>query len=251
VQVAVHHRRAEALGQRLAFLDAVGHDHAAAGDDDGELGSGQQFGGFVQCLLAAGAAIEAEGPGDLAGDVAVEIVARDVELGRAHFAHGTVEAAAGVFGHALGIVHVALVLGEFLEHRQLVGFLEAAEAHAHGAGFGRNDHYRAVRPVGGGDGGDAVADAGAVLANGHAVAARDAGIAVGHVRRALLMHHRDQADAGRGEDVHGIHEGRAHDAEHVGHAVGDHGFDKGFGRGHAGRAAGDGAGVFGAHGAPH
>jgi hypothetical protein len=175
VQVAVHHRRAEALGQRLAFLDAVGHHHAAAGDDDRELGRGQQLGRFVEALLAAGAAVEAEGLGDLAGDVAVEVVARDVELGRAHFAHGAVEAAAGVFGHALGIVHVALVLGEFLEHRQLVGFLEAAEAHAHGAGFGGDDHHRAVRPVGGGDGRDAVADAGAVLADDHAVAARDAG----------------------------------------------------------------------------
>jgi hypothetical protein len=54
VQVAVHHRRAEALGQRLAFLDAVGHDHAAAGDDDGELGLGQQLGGFVQVCSPPG-----------------------------------------------------------------------------------------------------------------------------------------------------------------------------------------------------
>jgi hypothetical protein len=189
-----------------------------------------------------------EGLGDLAGDVAVEVVARDVELGRAHFAHGAVEAAAGELGHALGIVHMALVLGEFLEHRQLVGFLEAAEAHAHGAGFGGDDHHRAVRPVGGGDGRHAVADAGAVLADDHAVAARHAGIAVGHVAGALLVHHRDQADAGRGEDVHGVHEGRAHDAEHVGHAVGDHGFDEGFGRGHAGGAFGHLAVVGLAHG---
>jgi hypothetical protein len=238
VQIAVYHRRAEALGQRLAFLDAVGHHYAAAGDDHRELRRGQQFGRLVEALFAAGAAIEVRGLGDLAGDVAVEVVARDVELGRAHFVHGAVEAAAGEFGHALGIVDVALVLGEFLEHRQLVGFLEAAEAHAHGAGFGGDDHHRAVRPVGGGDGRDAVADAGAVLADDHAVAARDAGIAVGHVAGALLVHHRDQADAGRGEDVHRVHEGRAHDAEHVGHAVGDHGFDEGFGRGHAGRAFG-------------
>jgi hypothetical protein len=63
VQVAIHHRRAQALGQRLAFLDAVGHHHAAAGDDDGELGRGQQLGGFVEGLLAARAAVEAEGLG--------------------------------------------------------------------------------------------------------------------------------------------------------------------------------------------
>ena len=145
----------------------------------------------------------------------------------------------GELGHALRVVDVALVLGELLEHRQLVGFLEAAQAHAHGAGLGRDDDDRAVRPVGRGDRGHAVADAGAVLPDHHAVAAADARIAVGHVAGALLVHDRDQADAGRREDVHRVHEGRAHDAEHVGHAVGDQGLDEGLGRRHL-LHAGDG-----------
>ena len=127
---------------------------------------------------------------------------------------------------------MTLVLGEFLEHRQLLAFLEAAQADAGGAGFRRDDDHRAVRPVSRRDAGDAVGDARAVLADDHAVTAGNASIAVGHVGSALLVHHRNEANAGRGEDVHRIHEGGAHDAEHVGDAIGDHGFHEGLGRGH-------------------
>ena len=135
---------------------------------------------------------------------------------------------------------MALVLGELLEHRQLVGLLEAAQAHAHGAGLGRDHHHRAVRPVGGGNGSDAVADAGAILANHHTVAAADTGVAVGHVAGALLVHHRDELDTGRGKDVHRVHEGRAHDAEDLGHAIGGHGLDKSLGGRHFLRSGGHG-----------
>ncbi|MNS93321.1 hypothetical protein D3C72_1274860 [compost metagenome] len=239
MQVAVDHRRAQALGQCLAFLDRIGHHHAAARDDHREPGVGQQLGRFIQALLAAGAAIEVLRLRDLGGDLAVEVVARDVQLRRPHLGLGAVKAARGELGHAGRVGDVALVLGELLEHRQLVGFLEAAQADAHGAGFGRDDHHRAVGPVGSGDRGHAVGDAGAVLADHHAMAARHTGIAVGHVAGALLVHHRDQADAGRGEDVHRVHEGRAHDAEHVGHAIGGQRFNEGFRRGHGLRAGRD------------
>ncbi len=238
MQIAVDHRRAQPLGQRLAFLDAIGHHHAAAGDDHRELGLRQQFGRFVQALLAARAAVQPARLRNLGLDLAVEVVARNVQLGRAHLGHRAIEAAAGEFGHARRIGDVALVLGELLEHRQLVGFLEAAQADAHGAGLGRDDDHRAVRPVGRGNRGHAVADAGAVLADHDAVAARHARIAVGHMTGALLMHDRDQADAGGREDVHRVHEGRTHDAEHIGHAVGGEGFDKGLGRRHGLRAGG-------------
>ena len=91
------------------------------------------------------------------------------------------------------------------------------------------DHDRRMRPVGGGDRGDEIGDAGAVLGDAHAVAAGDARIAVGHVAGALLVRDRNEADAGRREEVQRVHEGRAHDAEDVGDAVGDERFDEGFG----------------------
>ncbi|MPM58344.1 hypothetical protein SDC9_105175 [bioreactor metagenome] len=231
-QIAGGHGRAQAFGQLLGFFYRIAHHHAATGQDHGELGGLQQFDGLVQRLFAAMATVHAHGLGDLAFDLAVEVVARDIELRGAHLRHGAVEAAAGEFGHALGVDHVALVLGELLEHRQLVGFLEAAQAHAHGAGFGRDDDLRAVRPEGGGDAGHAVGNARAVLADDQAVAAGNARIAVGHVRGALFVDHRNQADACGREDVHRIHEGRTHDAEHLGHAIGHAGFDERLGRRH-------------------
>ncbi|EZP35013.1 hypothetical protein BW37_04983 [Janthinobacterium lividum] len=236
MQVAVDDGCAEALGQRLALLDRLAHDDAAARDDDGELGLGQQFCRIVEALFAAGAAVQAVRLWNLGLDFAIKIVARNVQLRRAHFGHGAVKAAAREFRHAGRIGHMTLILGEFLEHRQLVRFLEAAQAHAHGARLRRDDDDRGMRPVGGGDGGDAITDAGAVLADDDAMAARDAGVTVGHVAGALLVHDGNQADAGRGEDIHRVHEGRAHDAEHVGHAIGGQGFHERFGRRHFLRA---------------
>ncbi|KKO62749.1 hypothetical protein VM94_03592 [Janthinobacterium sp. KBS0711] len=236
VQVAVDHWRAQALGQGLALLDRFTHDDAAAGDNHGELGFRQQFGRVIEALFAAGAAVQAVRFWNLGLDFAIKIVARDVQLGRAHFRHGAIKTAAREFRHAGRIGHMTLILGEFLEHRQLVRFLEAAQAHAHRARFRGNDHDRSMRPVGGGNRRHAIADAGAVLADDDAMAARDAGVTVSHVAGALLVHDRDQADAGRCKNVHRVHEGRAHDAEHVGHAIGGQGFHERFGRRHLLRA---------------
>ncbi|OEZ81480.1 hypothetical protein JAB6_37420 [Janthinobacterium sp. HH104] len=236
MQVAVDDGGAQALGQGLAFLDGFAHDDAAARDNHGELGFRQQFGRIVEALFAAGATVQAVRFRNLGLDFAIKIVARDVQLRRTHFGHRAVKAAAREFRHAGRVGDVALILGEFLEHRQLVRFLEAAQAHAHGARFRRDDHDRGVRPVGGGDGCHAITDAGTVLADDDAMAARDAGVTVGHVAGALLVHDRNQADAGGRKNVHRVHEGRAHDAEHVGHAIGGQGFHERFGRRHFLRA---------------
>ena len=244
-QVTGHHWRTQTLSQRLAFGHCITHHHPATGQNDRKLGIGQQVGSGIEAVFTAGTALHAHRLGDFASDFAVEVIAWNIQLGRAHFRHGAVKAACGVLGHAFGVVHMALVLGELLEHRQLVGLLEAAQPHAHGAGLGRDHHHRAVSPVSGRNGSDAVADAGAVLANHHTVAAADTGIAVGHVAGALLVHHRDQLDTGRGKNIHRVHEGRAHDAEDFSHAIGGHGLDKSLGGrhflrsgGHAGLAGG-------------
>jgi hypothetical protein len=52
------------------------------------------------------------------------------------------------------------------------------------------------------------------------------------VRGALLVRDRYEADAGGREDVQRIHVCGAHDAEHVGHAVGGQCLDQRLGRGH-------------------
>ena len=64
-----------------------------------------------------------------------------------------------------------------------------------------------MRPKSGRDGRDTVTDAGAVLPDDHPMTTTCPGEPVGHVRGTLLMDHRDQADASRGEDIHRVHEG--------------------------------------------
>jgi len=75
---------------------------------------------------------------------------------------------------------------------------------------------------------------GPVLGDADAVAVGDARIAVGHVRRVLLVRDADEADARRLEDVERVHVGGADDPEHVLHAVGGEGFDERFAAGHPG-----------------
>src|SRR3546814_1336331 len=96
---------------------------------------------------------------DFGRDFTVEVVAGNVQLSRPHFGLGAIEAAGGVFGHARGMGDVALVFGELLEHRQLFGFLKPAKPYSHGSRFGGDDDDGGVRPVGGRNRRDAVADA--------------------------------------------------------------------------------------------
>jgi hypothetical protein len=113
----------------------VGEDDAAAGEDHGELGRRESF-------AASSSAAASPAPrrcGSASGsrlELAVEEVARDVQLRGAHVEHRAVEAARGDLGHALRVVHVALVLGDLREDRQLLGLLEAAQAQRHRAGLG-------------------------------------------------------------------------------------------------------------------
>ena len=100
VQVAVDDGRLQKFGQRLGLLAAARHDDAAAGDDHGELGLCQELGGLVEAVLGAGAARDALRLRDLAVELAVEVVARDVELGRPALGQRHVEATAGDLGHA-------------------------------------------------------------------------------------------------------------------------------------------------------
>ena len=97
-----------------------------------------------------------------------------------------------------------------------------------------------MRPVGRRDAGDEVGDAGAVLRDAHAVLAGDARVAVGHMRRVLLVRHRNEADAGERKQIVRIHISGADDAERVLHALCNQRFDKRFGRRHAHFAGGGG-----------
>ena len=153
-------------------------------------------------------------------DVAIEPVARNVDLGRAHVRDGTIKSTCGDLGHALLVVDLTLVLGELFEHRKLVGFLETAQADSARAGLRSDDDDRRVRPERCGDSGDTVGNTGTVLPDHDAMATRHSGVTVGHVRGTLLVHDRDETNAGRSKDIHGVHKRRAHDAKGGIHLIG-------------------------------
>ena len=234
VQVGGDDRRLQILRELHGLRLRAGHHHAAARHDDRELGFGQQLRRLVQAFRPAGAALDLDRLRDGDVDLAIEQVARDVDLGRPALGQRVVEAAAGQLGDAPVVADMALELGDLGKDRQLLGLLETAQAHAVGAGLRRDHHHRRMRPIGGRDRGHEVGDAGAVLRDAHALLAADPRIAVGHVAGALLVRDRDEADAGRLEDVERVHVGRADDAEDMLHAMGDERFDKGLGRRHAG-----------------
>ena len=238
VQVAVGDRRVQQFGQLNRFGETVGHDDAATRQDHRELRAREQGCGFIERGRITRAAADAQRRLDHCVALAVEIIARDVELCRTHLEHRAIEAAASDLRHALRVVHVALVLGDLREDRQLLGFLETTEAHRHRAGLGRDEHDGRVRPVRRSNCGDEVGDARSVLRDAHAVATRGARIAIGHVRRALFVRDGNEADAGGRKDIECVHVRRADDAEDVGDAVGGKRFDQGFGRGHALRGRG-------------
>ena len=197
----------KAFGQCLTFFHRIAHNNTTARENNGELGGRQKIGSSIQAVFPARAAINTHGLWNFAGDFAIEIVARNVELGWAHFRDGPIKTTGCDFGHALGVHHMALILGELLEHRKLICFLETAKAHAHGSGFRSNDDNRTVRPVGCRDSRHAVTNSRAVLTNHHTMTTRDACIAISHMGRTLLMHHRNKSNTRRREDIHGIHEG--------------------------------------------
>src|ERR1019366_3731925 len=126
-------------------------------------------------------------------DVAVEIIARNVELHRPAFLHRDVECARGEFRHAARRVDVYLPFGDLGEYRHLLGFLKPAQPHRQTAGFGRDAHHRRMRPVSGGDRGHEIGDAGAVLPDAYAVLTGDARVTIGHVRGVLLVRDGNEA----------------------------------------------------------
>jgi hypothetical protein len=233
VQVGIDHRRLQPLGELDRLAHAVRKDHPAAGDDDRELRRGEQVGRRVEARLGAGAAQNRLGRGDFIVGLAVEIVARNVELGRAALGRRHVEAAAEQLGHPRMLGDMGLISGDLREDRQLLGLLEAAEPDRRGAGLRGDRDDRRMRPEGGGDRGDEIGDPRPVLGDADAVAARGARIAVGHMGGALLVDGRDEPDARRRKQVERVHVGGADDAEDIRDALGDQRLDEGFAGGHA------------------
>ena len=232
VQVTVAYRRGEQLGQLDCLRDTFGHHHAAAAENHRELRLGDQLGRIGQALLASRAALDGERRRDLAVDIAVEKIARNVYLRRPQLEMRPIECTPGQLGDACAVVDVRLVFGDLGKDRQLLGFLESSQAQRHRAGFRRDDDDRRMRPVRRGDRSDEVGDAGAILRNAHAVPPGHSRVAIGHMAGALLVGDGNEASDGKGKKIQRIHVSRADDAEHVCDALRHQRLDKSLRRRH-------------------
>ena len=228
VEVAGDDRRLEVLGQRSRLVAAAGHHHAAPDQDHRELRLGQHLRRLVQALRTARPALDPLGRGDARVELAVEVVARDVDLHRTALRHRDRERPVGELGDPIRPAHVGLEPGDLREDRHLIGLLEATQTHARAAGLRGDGDHRGVGPVGGGDRGHEVGDPRTVLADADAVAIGRPRVAVGHVGGVLLVGHGDEADPGGREDIEGVHVGGADDAEDVRHALGGELLDEGL-----------------------
>ena len=232
VQIARDDRCGEVFRKTAQRVDALGHGNAAAGDDDRKFRTAQQRRGLVEACRTARGTLDAEWLTELDVDLAVEIVARYVDLRGTSLSQRDVECAARELADSVGPADVRLVLSDLLEERELLDFLEAAVTHRGRARLRRNADDGRMRPVGCGDGRDEVSDARTVLRDADAVAVADSRETVRHMAGALLVRHRDEANSCRLENIERIHVGRAHDSEDMGYPTCGHGFDERFTRRH-------------------
>ena len=142
----------------------------------------EQLRRFVEALLAAGAALDRERPRDLALDVAVEEVARDVELRRPHLEHARGRTRAPVSSAMRALL---LTCAWYLVIFEKIGSCSVSWKPPRPSVAlpvsGVIDDDRRMRPERGRGRRDEVGDARAVLRDADAVAAGHARVAVGHV----------------------------------------------------------------------
>ena len=151
-------------------------------------------------------------------DLGEQDVLRDVDVDRARAAGARqVEGFAQHARQVLAIAYEVVLLGDRDGDARDIGFLEGVGAD-HVVGYvGRDGHERDGVHVGVADPGDQVGGAGAAGAEAHADGAlvlwffqggRGAGVAVGHVRGALLVANQDVMQLGKlGQDVVEGHDG--------------------------------------------
>ena len=128
VQIRIANGRLQQLGEPDRFGQRIRHDYAATAEDHGKLRVGEKLGRGIQCQLATGAAFDRDRTRNLALDIAVEEIARDVDLCGPQLEQRAVECTCGQLGHPRPVVHVRLIFGNPGEDRQLLGLLEPAQA---------------------------------------------------------------------------------------------------------------------------
>ncbi len=119
----------------------------------------------------------------------------------------------------LGLVDEEVVFGHRQRNAGDVDFLKCVRAQHFARHVAGDAHDGDRVEHGGGDAGDEVGRAGTAGGNGHAHFARGARIAIGHVRRALLVAHQHVTDGELAQRIVGGQNSAARIAEDVGNAL--------------------------------
>ena len=169
--------------------------HVAAGDQRRSFGGGDQFGGAPH-VVRVGIGTDGDmgvgrvGVGRAEHDVKREVEERGPAVRRKRGGDGGVDFLRDVAGRG----DRARRLGDRRHDRYVVELLQRARAPARLGGAAGEDDQRRPVELGGGDGADAVGDAGAGGQHGDARSPRELGHALGGERRRLLVTHVDDAD---------------------------------------------------------
>ena len=231
------HRRVEGLGEVHQLLVGAGDHRALAGEDHRALRLGDQRGGFFHGgsvdVEIAGRVVagEIERRVHVAGEGSLGDVLRDVDQHRAGAAGGgDVVGLAGDPRQGVGVLAEVVVLHHRHGDAENVGFLEGVLAEHPGHGLAAEHDHRDRVHHRGHQAGHGVAGAGAGSHQHGGGPAGGAGVAVGHVDRALFVADQDELHLGldRFEGVEDGNRGSAGVAEDVFDAEGIEGFDEGL-----------------------
>ena len=229
-----------ALGEGDDLVARAGVDDAVAGEDDGLFGGGDEGDGFLDGFgLGAqhgmGAVRRGRGGVEVEGRGGLLRVLGDVDQDRAGAAGGgDLEGFADGGGDVFGARDQEVVLGDGQGDAGDIDLLECVGAEDFGGDLaGDADDGHGVHH-GGGDAGDQVGGAGAGRGDAHADPPGGAGVAVGHVRGALLVADEDVVDGELAQRVVGGQDGSAGIAEDGGDAFADEGCPDDFCAGEGG-----------------
>ena len=234
---------AEGFGEHEEFFVGAGDHGALAGEDDGALGLGDEFGGFFDGGLVdfegflGVVAGEVHGFVEGAGEGGLAFVFGDVdEDGSRAAGGGDVVGLFGDAGEVIGFLDEEVMFHHGLGDIEDVGFLECVFAEHPGDGLAAEDDHGDGVHLGGHEAGDGVAGAGAGGDENDGGLAGGAGVAVGHVNGALFVADEDELHV-RFDGFEGVEDGEggaAGVAEDVLDAEVGEGFDEGLGAVHGG-----------------
>ena len=198
------------FGQGLEFALRVGHEHAVAGDDEGAFGVVDQIGGLADGFhIDRGGTFEA-GNVDVVGVGQGDVGLRNLDILTDVHQHGPrpprardLEGGSHHPGQVVDVGDQEVVLGDGEGHTDDIRLLEGVVSQQGGGHLARDGDDGDGIHHGGGQAGDEVERTGARSRHAHADFARGAGVAVGHVGRALLVAGQHVADGVLGHRVVG------------------------------------------------